>query len=91
MKLNIRKTTQSKSGQKTKIDISPKEKYRWPINTCKDGLFAFDRKESLLSVGHEKCSYFRSTVGGEVLDPFLVQASTEPHFHPYLSGQSPPG
>ena len=45
--ISEKQTTQSKSGQKTKIDISPKKKYRWPINTCKDGLFAFDRKESL--------------------------------------------
>ena len=34
MQLNIKKqTTQSKNGQKTKIDISPKKIYRLPTNT----------------------------------------------------------
>ena len=33
MQLNIRKATQSKNGQKTKTDISPKKTYRWLINT----------------------------------------------------------
>ena len=28
-----RQTTQSKSGQKNYIDISPKKTYRWPIST----------------------------------------------------------
>ena len=31
IQLNIKKnTTQSKNGQKTKTDISPKKTYRWP-------------------------------------------------------------
>ena len=34
MKLNTRKqTTQSKSGQNTRTDISPKKTYKWIINT----------------------------------------------------------
>ena len=33
MHLNTRKTTQSKNGQKTQADISPKKTYRWPTNT----------------------------------------------------------
>ena len=34
MQLNIKKqTTQSKNGQKTEIDISPKKTYRWPRST----------------------------------------------------------
>ena len=34
MQLNIKKTkTQSKNGQKTLIDISPKKIYRFPTNT----------------------------------------------------------
>ena len=34
MQLNIKKqTTQSKNGQKTLIDISPKKTYRWPRST----------------------------------------------------------
>ena len=33
MQLNIKKTTQSKNGQKTSIDISPKKIYRLPTNT----------------------------------------------------------
>ena len=36
MQLSITKTTQSKNGQKTWIDISPKKTYRWPTNTWKD-------------------------------------------------------
>ena len=36
MQLSITKTTQSKNGQKTWIDISPKKTYRWPTNTRKD-------------------------------------------------------
>ena len=32
MKLNTRETTQSKSGQKTYTDISPKKTYRWLAN-----------------------------------------------------------
>ena len=30
IQLNVKKTTQSKTGQKTYIDISPKKTYRWP-------------------------------------------------------------
>ena len=33
MQLNIKKTTQSKNGQKTYIDISPKKIYRVLTNT----------------------------------------------------------
>ena len=34
MQLNIKiQTTQSKNGQKTSIDISPKKTYRWPRST----------------------------------------------------------
>jgi len=33
IQLNIRKTTQAKSGKKTQTDISPKKTYRWLINT----------------------------------------------------------
>ena len=34
MQLNIKKqTTQSKNGQKTQTDISPKKIYRWPRGT----------------------------------------------------------
>ena len=33
MKLNSRKTTQSKNGQKTFTGIYPKKTYRWLINT----------------------------------------------------------
>ena len=34
IQLNIKKqTTQSKNGQKTYIDISPKKTYRWPTST----------------------------------------------------------
>ena len=33
MQLNIKKTAQSKNGQKTYIDISPKKTYRWPRST----------------------------------------------------------
>ena len=36
IQLNTRKTTQSKSGQKTKTNIFPKKTYRWLINTWKD-------------------------------------------------------
>ena len=37
MKLSIKKTktTQSKNGQKTSIDIFPKKTYRWPRGTRK--------------------------------------------------------
>ena len=35
MQLNIKKTTQSKNGQKTYIDISPKKIYRVLTNTWK--------------------------------------------------------
>ena len=33
MQLNIEKATQSKNGQKTSIDISPKKTYRWLRST----------------------------------------------------------
>ena len=33
IQLNTRKTTQSKSGEKTQTDISPKKTYRWLTNT----------------------------------------------------------
>ena len=33
IQLNMRKTTQSKSGQKNLTDISPKKTYRWLINS----------------------------------------------------------
>ena len=33
IQLNDRKTTQSKSGEKTQTDISPKKTYRWLTNT----------------------------------------------------------
>ena len=33
IQLNTRKTTQSKSGEKTSTDISPKKTYRWLTNT----------------------------------------------------------
>ena len=35
-KLNTRKTTQLKNGQKTSIDSSPKRTHRWPIDIWKD-------------------------------------------------------
>ena len=37
MRLNVIKTIQSKNGQKTWIDISPKKTYRWPKGIWKDG------------------------------------------------------
>ena len=33
---NKNQTTQSKNGQKTQIDISPKKTYKWPTGTWKD-------------------------------------------------------
>ena len=38
--LNSKKqTTQSKDGHKTSVDISPKNKYRWPLGTQKDAQY----------------------------------------------------
>ena len=34
--LKQKKKKNQQTGQKTKIDISPKKTYRWPISTCKD-------------------------------------------------------
>ena len=33
IQLNNKKTTQSKNGQRTLIDISLKKTYRWPVGT----------------------------------------------------------
>ena len=38
--LNSKKrTTQSKDGHKTAVDISPKNKHRWPLGTQKDAQY----------------------------------------------------
>ena len=38
--LNSKKqTTQSKDGHKTSVDISPKNKKRWPLGTQKDAQY----------------------------------------------------
>ena len=34
-----KKRTQSKDGHKTAVDISPKNKYRWPLGTQKDAQY----------------------------------------------------